>query len=208
MAGTYAGQFAMQGLLHLRCSRALRLMITRTITIVPLLLLLLFNHETLDAISEGVNVLQALLLPLAVVPLVVFNASPKAMGPFALQGWRRLVATTLGLSLAAINCTMVVVGLSSAALSLSQRMLLILALFLYIAILILAFLLPVKGSYCLCLSNEVENYQGGPWGHLADVPDTRLSLSPSIQREGDSGCRKNSNKGCNNSSDAPQSLLL
>ncbi|XP_026190030.1 metal transporter Nramp2 [Cyclospora cayetanensis] len=100
MAGTYAGQFAMQGFLRLRCSRTVRLMATRLITIGPLLLLLLLRHETLDRISEAINILQALLLPLTLVPLLVFSISQEVMGDFALTGWRSVTAMGMAAALA------------------------------------------------------------------------------------------------------------
>ncbi|KAL8451652.1 hypothetical protein Emed_001814 [Eimeria media] len=154
LAGTYAGQFVMQGFLSLRCARSVRLLLTRLITIGPLLLLLLLKQETIDSLSEGVNLLQALLLPLALLPLLAFNCSSRVMGPFALTGWRRSAAFGLGLGIACINCSFVLLETFSAARSHMQQSILLLALCVYTAGLAAAAMRPVKGKYCLCFRDD------------------------------------------------------
>jgi NRAMP (natural resistance-associated macrophage protein)-like metal ion transporter len=44
MTGTYAGQFAMEGFLNLRWKRWIRVLVTRSIAVVPTFLVAFFSH--------------------------------------------------------------------------------------------------------------------------------------------------------------------
>lgn len=64
MTGTYSGQFAMEGFLNLQWPRWKRVLITRTITIVPTLCVAVFsNIDDLTGMNDTLNAIMALQLP-------------------------------------------------------------------------------------------------------------------------------------------------
>lgn len=80
MTGTYAGQFAMQGFLNIKMTMWKRTLLTRSIAILPsLCLLFLDNYES---INDQLNILQAVQLPFAIVPLIAISSTESIMGRF------------------------------------------------------------------------------------------------------------------------------
>lgn len=85
MTGTYAGQFVMGGFLDLKISPGLRTLVTRAVAICPTLLVALShkNDSTkLDALNQGINILQSVQLPFAVIPLLLLTSDKAVMGRF------------------------------------------------------------------------------------------------------------------------------
>lgn len=85
MTGTYAGQFVMAGFLNLRVKKWVRVLITRTVAIVPTVLVaLLFDQSDnqLDLLNEWLNVLQSIQLPFAVIPLLHMIIRRDVVGEF------------------------------------------------------------------------------------------------------------------------------
>jgi natural resistance-associated macrophage protein 2 len=73
MTGTYAGQFVMQGFINLHMPAYMRVLITRAIAIVPALIVTFIGN--LDSFDGYLNILQAVQLPFALIPLLKFSAS-------------------------------------------------------------------------------------------------------------------------------------
>ncbi|XP_073020723.1 metal transporter Nramp3.2-like [Primulina eburnea] len=85
ITGTYAGQFIMGGFLNLQLKRWLRSLITRSCAILPTIIVaIVFNRseELLDVLNEWLNVLQAMQIPFAVIPLVHLVSNEQIMGGF------------------------------------------------------------------------------------------------------------------------------
>lgn len=80
MTGTYAGQFVMQGFINLHLPSYLRVLITRAIAIVPALIVTFIGN--LDNFDGYLNILQAVQLPFALIPLLKFSASTRVMSKF------------------------------------------------------------------------------------------------------------------------------
>ncbi|XP_066855564.1 natural resistance-associated macrophage protein 1 isoform X6 [Anser cygnoides] len=75
MTGTYAGQFVMEGFLQLRWSRFARVLFTRSFAILPTLFVAAFRDVSqLTGMNDLLNVLQSLLLPFAVLPVLTFTS--------------------------------------------------------------------------------------------------------------------------------------
>ena len=87
MTGTYAGQFVMEGFLDFTLPIWQRVLLTRSIAIVPAICVTFFNPDTLTNMDSALNILQSVQLPFALVPLIKFVADTKIMGPFALPRW-------------------------------------------------------------------------------------------------------------------------
>ncbi|XP_042200154.1 natural resistance-associated macrophage protein 2-like [Callorhinchus milii] len=83
MTGTYTGQFVMEGFLNLKWSRFARVVFTRTIAIIPTLLIAIFQDvETLTGMNDFLNVLMSLQLPFALIPILTFTSLGSLMQEF------------------------------------------------------------------------------------------------------------------------------
>jgi natural resistance-associated macrophage protein len=82
MTGTLAGQYVMQGFLDINVSPWVRVMITRSIAIVPAVIVAISSTSNLNTLDELLNVIQSLQLPFALLPLLLFCANPILMQEF------------------------------------------------------------------------------------------------------------------------------
>uniref|UniRef100_A0A8C2JJS2 Solute carrier family 11 member 2 n=1 Tax=Cyprinus carpio TaxID=7962 RepID=A0A8C2JJS2_CYPCA len=85
MTGTYSGQFVMEGFLNLRWSRFARVLLTRSIAILPTLLVAVFEDvQHLTGMNDFLNVLQSMqvLVCDAVQPLLNPSTSPDLISLF------------------------------------------------------------------------------------------------------------------------------
>jgi Mn2+/Fe2+ NRAMP family transporter len=103
MTGTYAGQFVMEGFLDFKLPIYQRVLLTRSIAIVPALLISFVNPDVLTSLDTYLNILQSVQLPFALVPLIKFVGSPKIMGDFALAKWQIYFASGFGVFLFTMN---------------------------------------------------------------------------------------------------------
>ncbi|XP_025139945.1 natural resistance-associated macrophage protein 2 isoform X4 [Bubalus bubalis] len=84
MTGTYSGQFVMEGFLNLKWSRFARVSLTRSIAIIPALLVAVFQDvEHLTGLNDILNVLQSLQLPFALIPILTYTSLRPVMSEFA-----------------------------------------------------------------------------------------------------------------------------
>ncbi|KAJ2864769.1 hypothetical protein GGI22_001650 [Coemansia erecta] len=88
--GTMAGQFLMEGMMKMRVSPWLRMLISRSISLVPTMLVGTLASKYLDQFDEWLNVLQSLALPFALVPTLKFAQSKAIMTDHFVLGarWR------------------------------------------------------------------------------------------------------------------------
>jgi manganese transport protein len=92
ITGTLAGQVVMEGFMHWRIAPWLRRLITRTLAIIPAVLIIGIRGDS--SINDLLNLSQvvlALQLPFAMFPLLHFTSSRKKMGAWKL-GWFLLIA--------------------------------------------------------------------------------------------------------------------
>jgi len=83
LTGTLAGQIVMEGFLHLKLRPWLRRLITRSIAVVPALIVtLLYGEKGTGELLVLSQVILSLQLSFAVVPLVLFTSSKAKMGVF------------------------------------------------------------------------------------------------------------------------------
>ncbi|XP_069346872.1 natural resistance-associated macrophage protein 2 isoform X1 [Eulemur rufifrons] len=110
MTGTYSGQFVMEGFLNLKWSRFARVILTRSIAIIPTLLVAVFQDvEHLTGMNDFLNVLQSLQLPFALIPILTFTSLRPVMSDFANGiGWR-IAGGILVLIICSINMYFVVI---------------------------------------------------------------------------------------------------
>uniref|UniRef100_UPI003D9C70F8 natural resistance-associated macrophage protein 1 n=1 Tax=Equus caballus TaxID=9796 RepID=UPI003D9C70F8 len=114
MTGTYAGQFVMEGFLKLRWSRFARVLLTRSCAILPTVLVAVFRDvRDLSGLNDLLNVLQSLLLPFAVLPILTFTSMPAIMQEFANGLLSKIVTSFIMALVCAINLYFVVSYLPS-----------------------------------------------------------------------------------------------
>jgi manganese transport protein len=91
ITGTLAGQVVMEGFMHWRISPWLRRIITRTLAILPAVLIIgIRGNSSVNDLLNLSQVVLALQLPLAMFPLLHFTSSRRRMGQWKL-GWFLIV---------------------------------------------------------------------------------------------------------------------
>jgi len=104
LTGTLAGQIVMEGFLNLRLKPWLRRLITRSIAIIPAVIVIGFYGEgrvtSLLILSQVVLSFQ---LPFAVIPLVQFTNSRARMGAFANSRFTSILAWTVAAAILGFN---------------------------------------------------------------------------------------------------------
>lgn len=104
MTGTYAGQFVMEGFLDIHWSRWKRVMFTRSIAILPTLMVAVFTSiDRLTGMNDILNVVQSLQLPFALLPILHFTNSYLVMGSFKNGIIMKIIIWLLALSVICIN---------------------------------------------------------------------------------------------------------
>ncbi|XP_078104375.1 natural resistance-associated macrophage protein 2-like isoform X2 [Sander vitreus] len=110
MTGTYSGQFVMEGFLNLRWSRFARVLLTRSVAIIPTLLVAIFQDvEHLTGMNDFLNVLQSMQLPFALIPILTFTSLTSIMNDFANGMVWKISGGIVILLVCAINMYFVVV---------------------------------------------------------------------------------------------------
>ncbi|MDB5173345.1 MAG: natural resistance-associated macrophage protein metal ion transporter [Phycisphaerales bacterium] len=93
ITGTLAGQITMEGFLHFRMRPWLRRLITRSLAIIPAVIVIWLTHgRGTNRLLVFSQVLLSLQLPFAVVPLVKFTSSRRLMGSFVNPAWLNVMA--------------------------------------------------------------------------------------------------------------------
>jgi len=88
MTGTYAGQFVMEGFLAIKVRPWIRNLITRSVAIVPSLVVALIAEEKgSDELIVLSQVLLSIQLPFALLPLIKLTSNAERMGQFKSKLW-------------------------------------------------------------------------------------------------------------------------
>ena len=104
ITGTLAGQVVMEGFIHLKVSPWLRRMITRTLAIIPTIIVVAITGEQgTEKLLILSQVILSLQLSFAVVPLVMFTGSRKKMGEFVNGRWLQGLAWFTAALIAGLN---------------------------------------------------------------------------------------------------------
>jgi manganese transport protein len=109
ITGTLAGQVVMEGFIHLRVSPWLRRMITRTLAIIPTIIVVAITGERgTEKLLILSQVILSLQLSFAVVPLVMFTGSRKKMGEFVNGRWLQGLAWFTAALIAGLNAWLLI----------------------------------------------------------------------------------------------------
>lgn len=109
ITGTLAGQVVMEGFIHIRLSPWLRRLITRSLAIIPTILVVALagerGTENLLILSQVILSFQ---LSFAVVPLVMFTGNRAKMGEFVNKRYLQWLAWTTAIVIAGLNMWLLV----------------------------------------------------------------------------------------------------
>jgi manganese transport protein len=104
LTGTLAGQIVMEGFINLRIRPWLRRMITRTIAILPAIVIVtLYGERGTASLLILSQVILSLQLPFAVFPLVMFTSDRAKMGPLVNPKWLSALAWLVAVIIALLN---------------------------------------------------------------------------------------------------------
>ncbi|KAG5250841.1 metal transporter Nramp [Salix suchowensis] len=104
ITGTYAGQYIMQGFLDLKMRKWLRNLLTRSVAILPSLIVSIIGGQS--GASRLIIIASMILsfeLPFALIPLLKFSSSNTKMGPHKNSIYIIVISWTLGFMIIAIN---------------------------------------------------------------------------------------------------------
>ncbi|XP_064644350.1 uncharacterized protein LOC135498109 [Lineus longissimus] len=113
MTGTYAGQFVMQGFLKIQWAKWKRVLLTRSIAMVPTIIVALIATNDLDAMNTWLNILQSVQLPFALLPILHFTNSQRIMGEFKNGRVTKSAVWVLALLVMGINLYLVYISLAA-----------------------------------------------------------------------------------------------
>jgi manganese transport protein len=104
ITGTLAGQVVMEGFIHLRLSPWLRRLITRSLAIIPTIIVVAVTGEQgTEKLLILSQVILSMQLSFAVIPLVLFTGSRKKMGEFVNAPWLQSLAWLVAVLIAGLN---------------------------------------------------------------------------------------------------------
>jgi len=110
ITGTLAGQVVMEGFIHIKLSPWLRRLITRSLAIIPTIIVVAFTGERgTEKLLLLSQVILSLQLSFAVIPLVIFTGSRKKMGEFVNAPWLQALSWFVAALIAGLNAWFIVI---------------------------------------------------------------------------------------------------
>jgi manganese transport protein len=109
ITGTLAGQVVMEGFLEIKLPGWLRRLITRTLAIIPAVVVTaLYGSGGTAKLLVLSQVVLSMQLSFAVFPLVAFTSDPKRMGVFVNAAWLRVAGWASAILIAGLNAWLLV----------------------------------------------------------------------------------------------------
>jgi manganese transport protein len=115
ITGTLTGQIVMEGFIHMQIPLWLRRLITRTISIIPVLACTIIfggKESALDNLLVYSQVFLCVALPISMIPLVWFTSSKKIMGKYANSHLLSTIAWVVVVVLTMLNIQLVIQDVS------------------------------------------------------------------------------------------------
>ena len=111
ITGTLTGQVIMEGFVHMKMPLWARRLVTRLISVVPVLLCVAMTakdnaiqqHAALNMLMENSQVFLAFALPFSMLPLLLMTDSKDEMGEFKNSGWVKVCGWLSVISLTFLN---------------------------------------------------------------------------------------------------------
>ena len=94
----------MEGFLNLQWSRFKRVALTRSIAVIPTFIIAFYSDiNSLTDMNDILNVLQSILLPFALIPILHFCALPSVMGQYRTGKFWAIAGPVLSLGVIGVN---------------------------------------------------------------------------------------------------------
>lgn len=104
VTGTLAGQIVMEGYLNLKMKPWIRRLLTRSVAILPAIIVLLwFGESAINELLIGSQVVLSMQLGFAIVPLIIFVSSKKRMGVFAISTFWQIISWIVATIIISLN---------------------------------------------------------------------------------------------------------
>ncbi len=112
ITGTLAGQIVMEGFLHIRVSPWARRLITRSLAIVPAVMIVISQGaEGVEKLLVFSQVVLSMQLSFATFPLMIMTSDRKQMGAFVNTVWLKIVGYLVCVTIAALNMKLLYDGI-------------------------------------------------------------------------------------------------
>ncbi len=112
ITGTLTGQVVMEGFIHMKIPTWARRLITRGLSVIPVLLCTIYfggNEQALDDLLIYSQVFLSIALPVSMIPLVLFTSSKKIMGErFKNPLWVSTLGWICALALTVLNVRLII----------------------------------------------------------------------------------------------------
>ncbi|OTO25684.1 Nramp family divalent metal transporter [Enterococcus sp. 3C7_DIV0644] len=112
ITGTLTGQVVMEGFIHMKIPTWARRLITRGLSVIPVLLCTIYfggNEQALDDLLIYSQVFLSLALPVSMIPLVLFTSSKKIMGErFKNPLWVSTLGWICAIALTVLNVRLII----------------------------------------------------------------------------------------------------
>ncbi|WP_195961289.1 Nramp family divalent metal transporter [Enterococcus casseliflavus] len=117
ITGTLTGQVVMEGFIHMKIPTWARRLITRGLSVIPVLLCTIYfggNEQALDDLLIYSQVFLSIALPVSMIPLVLFTSSKKIMGErFKNPLWVSTLGWICAIALTVLNVRLIIDTLGS-----------------------------------------------------------------------------------------------
>lgn len=110
ITGTLAGQMIMEGFIHLRMPLWAQRLLTRLISITPVLAFAIYykgNEAKIESLLTFSQVFLSVALPFAMIPLILFTGDKKLMGPFVNRPWVKYLSWIIAVILIILNIQLI-----------------------------------------------------------------------------------------------------
>lgn len=112
ITGTLTGQVVMEGFIHMKIPTWARRLITRGLSVIPVLLCTIYfggNEQALDDLLIYSQVVLSIALPVSMIPLVLFTSSKKIMGErFKNPLWVSTLGWICAIALTVLNVRLII----------------------------------------------------------------------------------------------------
>ncbi|EUD68361.1 hypothetical protein C922_01381 [Plasmodium inui San Antonio 1] len=144
----YASKSVFEGFLNKKVNTFVRVLSFRFFLFSILYLFLLYDKYSIDQLTNFINVIEVLLLPMAIVPLYRFSIHKNVLGKFALTKYSKLFVFVIVISIIIANLMLTVFDFIQKVPNLYFVCFAIVFSFLYLSFMFFLFKMPITKTYC------------------------------------------------------------
>ncbi|WP_099974272.1 MULTISPECIES: Nramp family divalent metal transporter [Lactobacillaceae] len=106
ITGTLSGQIVMEGFIHLKMKLWVRRVVTRLLSIIPVIAFAIIfrgNEAKIEELLTFSQVFLSIALPFSIFPLIAFSSNEKLMGNFKNDAWMKYLGYAVAIILTILN---------------------------------------------------------------------------------------------------------